>query len=390
MRVVIAPDSFKGGPSAERIAMAMARGVRRAGGSAVVRPMADGGEGTAEIVVGPAAEHVAVDVVDAFGRPRRASYLRRDGLAVVDAARGSGYVKPEDRPDHGLRTTSRGTGMLIRAALSDPAVRRVMVALGGTGSTDGGLGLLVGLGGTIANAAGEPLDPVGDTMGLVASIRWPDLTKPVEALYDVAVPLSGPAGAVRSFGPQKGVPAARLAEAERALVGLARRVESDRGRSLADLPGAGAAGGMGFMLAALGAGLTAGADRVAEAVGLGAALSHADLCLTGEGRLDDQTRNGKVVDAVARRAAALGVPTIVLTGTLALEDPEWLYALGAFPFPILAAPMDLGAAVAATEALVEAAAARVVRLTRHLTGRCIAGEIAEDPEKGPARGQGPN
>lgn len=369
MRVVIAPDSFKGGPDARTVAEAMARGVRRAGACPVVRPMADGGEGTAAIVGGPDASEVGVDVVDAYGRPGRAAYVRRDGIAIVEAARGSGYVKPEHRPGHGLRTTSRGTGMLLRAALSDPEVGRVLVALGGTGSTDGGLGLLVGLGGEVRNAAGEPIDPVGDAMAAAERFRWPVLAKPVEALYDVAVPLFGPQGAVRSFGPQKGVPADRLDAAERALERLAARVAADRGGSPADLPGAGAAGGMGFMLAALGAKLVAGADRVAEAIGLDSALEGAALCLTGEGRLDDQTLNGKVVYAVARRAQAAGVPTVVLAGTLDLADPGRLYALGAYPTPILPAPMTLAEAIAGTETWVEAAAWRIVPLVRALTAR---------------------
>lgn len=362
MRVLVSPDSFKGGAGALVIAQAMARGVVAAGAVADVAPMADGGEGTTDVLrwQDPNACTISVEVSDAFGRRTDGWYCRLGTRAVVEAAIGSGYT--ESRPQSGAHTTSYGTGQLVAAAMADPKVDQVVVALGGTGCTDGGFGFLSALGVRCRDREGRELEPWGDALASVAGIDWVRPPKPIIGWYDVAVPLLGESGSVRLFGPQKGVAESELASLEAAMARWSEMVHRASGYAAAAMPGSGAAGGIGFAIRALGGDLALGGDRVADWVGLDQRLADADLCITGEGRFDGQTRAGKVVACVARRAKAMGVPTVVLAGSLDRSDASWLSDLDGFAFGITDQPMTLTEAIGSTERLVEREARTLVQL----------------------------
>jgi glycerate kinase len=284
MRVVIAPDKLRGTYTADEAAVAVARGWRevRPRDDLVEVPLADGGEGTAAALLrARGGEWREADVHDALGRPCAARFARlTDGSAVLDVAEACGALRVADRRRDPVGASSRGAGELIRAAIEDGALR-VVIGVGGTATTDGGAGLRDGLG-TIP----------GD-VALVAAL-------------DVENPLLGPDGAAAAFGPQKGASPAQVSELEERLRGL--------DLPTAARPGAGAGGGIGAMLMALGARAVPGAALVAEEAGLPAALDGAGVCITAEGRIDRQTLSGKVVARVADLCAGSGVQCIAVGG----------------------------------------------------------------------------
>jgi glycerate kinase len=292
---VIAPDKFAGTLSAAAAAHAIAAGwaAARPGDELVLVPMADGGEGTIDVVaatVTGSRRHRA-EVTDALGRPVAASWLSLpDGRALVEAAQACGLARLAAAERDPLRATTLGVGQLLLAA-SEAGHRRIVVGLGGSATVDGGAGLADAL------AGGR-------------------LTAEVVAAADVSAPLLGPEGAVALFARQKGAAEADLPLLERRLELLADRAERDGG-SWRDLPGAGAAGGLGFGLAAFcGASIEPGAPLVGELVGLPGALAEAGLALTGEGALDRQTGTGKVPVHVAGLARAEGLPVYALAGRI--------------------------------------------------------------------------
>ncbi|MDA8193502.1 MAG: glycerate kinase [Thermaerobacter sp.] len=350
MRVTIAPDSFKGSLSATDVAEAMAAGMQGVWPQCefMLCPMADGGEGTAEVLLTRGGTRVVTASVDIFGRPSPAFWVRYGRTALVEAAVGSGYQPVERRIADGVATTSLGTGLLIAAALRDPDVDEVFVALGGTGSTDGGMGLLSALGAEFWDAQGTPLPPYGTSLPLVRSVQIQPAGKPLVGLYDVDSKLVGRNGAVRMFGPQKGVPATMLSPLDAAMRRFAECVRHHGRENWAARAGAGAAGGMGFGILAAGGRLRPGAPQVAEWVGLDRAIGQSDWVITGEGKIDAQTARGKVVGLVAERAAARNVPVAALVGGRG-AGADLLYKAGlSVIYPILPGPVTL------TEALREA------------------------------------
>ncbi len=331
--VVIAPDSFKGSAPAADAADAIARGVLASRPDAeVVRiPMADGGEGTLDAVLaswGALASVQSVATVDALDRPRRGRIgFSPDGeRCLIEAAEANGLPHVRDIPAEPLRADSFGVGLLAHAAL-DAGAREVLLCVGGSASSDGGTGLLRALGARLLDAEGREtargargltsLHSV-DTSGLHPSApttRW-------RVAVDVDNPLVGPRGAAAVFGPQKGATPDDIALIDDGLTRLARNIADLRHTDpahLLDAPGFGAAGGLPLALAALGdVELVAGSRLVSDAVGLAAALERADLVITGEGRFDEQSLGGKVVDAV-RRLAPPHVPVIVIAGSVELD-----------------------------------------------------------------------
>jgi glycerate kinase len=327
LRVLAAPNAFKGSLDAPGVAEAMARGVGRACPGAVVRhlPVADGGDGTGE-VLRAALQGVSevCAVPDAWGRHHRARLvLLPGGDAVVELASACGLGRRRPGPEAALTASSLGVGRLVAAALARGA-RHVWVALGGSASTDGGAGLLRGLGARLLTSRGAPPPDGGGGLPQVAAIDLSGLpwrgSPPITALVDVDNPLLGPRGAARAFGPQKGADAPAVERLEAALAHWAGVAEAAAGRACRDLAGAGAAGGCGFGLALLGVRLRPGGEAVAQLLDLDGALEWADLVLTGEGGLDAQTANGKAPGVVAAHAAAAGVPAIALAGAL---GPGW-------------------------------------------------------------------
>lgn len=375
--VVVATAAFKGALSASAASRAVAAGVRlvATGVQTRVVPVADGGEGTLDALVGAARGRRRGGVVDdPLGRPVEAAIGELPGhVAVVELAQAAGFERllPAERDPE--RTSTHGTGQQIRAAL-DLGATRIIIGLGGSATTDGGMGLARALGVRFLDADGVDLGGCGADLARVARI---DLTGRDERLggvellvaCDVTNPLWGPEGAAHVFGPQKGAdPAAvdRLDAGLRAYAGVLLR---DTGVDVRDLPGAGAAGGAAAgLVALLGARLTPGAELVLDAAGLGEALRGAALCITGEGRLDEQSLRGKAVGAVARAAAAADVPCVAVCGQLALA-PGAVRRLGlaaALPInPRLTSEPD---ALAGTEANLAAAGAAIAGVWRAATG----------------------
>jgi glycerate kinase len=324
LRVAIVPDSFKGSVSALEAATAMARGVREASVAATLDlrtcPMADGGEGTLDALLdawGVVARTCAT--TDALGRPVTARYgLSPDGTGVIEAAEANGLPQVSDVPLQPLVADTRGVGR-VALTLLDEGAREIILCVGGSATTDGGTGLLAALGARFLDSTGEPLPPGGGSLRALDRIDLTDLHPRAREVTwrvacDVSNPLVGPDGAAAVFGPQKGATPADVVVLDASLVRLADVVAAETGLDLHDRAGMGAAGGIALLLAAFcGAELVEGSTLVAETLGLDAVLDGVDLVLTGEGRFDDQSLHGKVVDAVASRAPA-GVPVVVVAG----------------------------------------------------------------------------
>ncbi|MEX0684048.1 MAG: glycerate kinase [Dehalococcoidia bacterium] len=325
MRIVISPQEYKGTLTAEEAAAAMAQGARRALPDADldVVPLPDGGPGTVRAIVSITGGDIRpTRVQDPRGRPVDAEWaLLPDGSAVIEMAAASGLVLvPENERDPRSATTN-GVGELLRAAL-DAGARRLIIGLGGSATNDGGGGMTAALGGRFLDDAGHELPPGGAALAHLARIDVTNLDPRVReaeivGASDVTNPLCGPEGASLIYGPQKGASPQVARELDLALKNYARVVARDLGVSVADVPGAGAAGGLGAgLIAFLGADIRPGVEVVAAVVGLRERLQGADLVLTGEGRLDGQTRYGKTVAGVARMASDAGVQVIVVPGTL--------------------------------------------------------------------------
>jgi len=376
LRVVIAPDSFGGALDSVAVAAAVARGWARVrpDDTLVHAPMADGGEGTLAALrdaLGEAAETRSAEVHDPLGRPIGAEWLLLDGgrSAFIEMAAASGLARlsPEERTPASARAAStRGTGELLRAAL-DAGVERVTIGLGGSATTDGGAGLLAALGLRLLDGSGSELPDGGVALAAIAhtdprglDARLGDL--PLTIASDVTNTLTGDGGAAATYGPQKGADPEAVAELDAALRAWGRAIESDTGRFVADLPGAGAAGGttaglLGFTNALL----RPGVQVVAELVGLASRLAEADLVITGEGRADEQTLSGKAALGVARLAPR-AVPVVLLCGALG-PGAAALEATGVFALvqPVPDRPMALDDAMGDSQRLVENAAERLAR-----------------------------
>ncbi len=367
-RVVVAPAPFKGALPASAAARAIAAGVRLVlpGAETVVLPVADGGEGTMEaLVAATGGRRRTARVADPLGRPADAGLGElAGGVAVVELAQASGYERLTDRERDPEATSTRGTGELIRAALD-------LGGLGGSATTDGGLGLAAALGVRALDADGRVLEGRGSDLARVASLdlsgRDPRIDDTaIQVACDVDNPFHGPDGAACVFGPQKGATPEGVA-----LANLAGVVRATTGIDLQALPGAGAAGGAaGGLAALLGAELTPGAPLVLDALGFPGRLVGAGLCITGEGRLDETSGGGKAPLAVAAACAAAGVPCVALCGEVAL-GPGAVRRMGfAAALAIGRAIRPLPDALEATEADLAAAAAAAAGLWA--TGRAAA------------------
>jgi glycerate kinase len=299
------------------------------------------------------------DVADSLGRTIRARWLRSDdgARAVVEMAEASGLSRlaPDERD--AIAATSAGTGDLIRAAISGGA-GSIVLGIGGSATTDGGAGLLRALG---ANADRDAA--IADLAGLDPRLALVEMA----VACDVSNPLLGPFGAAAVYGPQKGASPADVAELDRRLAGFADALEAATGNRVREMPGAGAAGGVGFGLLAIADrfrsfALRPGIDLLMEATGFTDRLAGADLVITGEGRIDAQTAFGKTALGVARRAAAAGVPCIAVGGGVDPEGIEALAAVGAVAVPVAERPQSVEEAMAAGVAPLERCGERLARL----------------------------
>ena len=329
MRIVLAPDSFKGSlPAAEfcRVAAAAIQDLRP-DAEVISLPMADGGEGTAAALLAArpvAGEWVPVRVTGPTFRSVGAGYawFPGDATAVVEMAAASGLplVPPAERDP--LATTTYGTGELLRAAQARGA-RRILLAVGGSATVDGGIGAAAALGWQFEDADGRAVPPTGGGLERLRRIVPPAAMAPfppVEVLCDVNNPLTGPDGAAAVYGPQKGATPEMVARLDRGLARLAACVRDQLGVEIETPPGAGAAGGLAAgAMAFLRGRLVPGIRTLLEEAGFDAAIGGADWVVTGEGRLDAQSLCGKVVSGVAAAAARRGVPVVVFAGRVALD-----------------------------------------------------------------------
>jgi len=371
MRVVIAPDKFKGSLTALDAAAAMARGVATAWPDAAIDqvPMADGGEGTAlALVAATRGQFLESRVTGPLGEPVLARFgLLGDGsTAAIEMAAASGLVLVPPGRRNPLIATTRGTGELLLAATA-AGVRRVIVGIGGSATNDGGAGLGQALGFRLLDSHGRELKPGGGDLGRLARIdpsdRRPELDGvEIAVACDVTNPLCGPEGASAVYGPQKGASPEMVETLDRNLAHFAEIVARDLGVAIKDLPGSGAAGGLGGGLVAFAGGrLRRGVELVIDAVGLAERLKDADLCLTGEGAIDGQSAFGKTVVGVARLARSLQCPTLALAGRI---DPGAETVLGEgidACFSICPGPMPLDEAIARAASLLERATEQAVR-----------------------------
>lgn len=332
-RVVLATDKFKGSATAVEVARALAAGLARtAPGTDVVHaPVADGGEGTLDAALAAGWARVAVTATGPTGAPVATAYARDGVRALVELADVSGLARLPEGP-RPLDASTLGAGEVLAAAVS-AGCRQVVLGVGGSASTDGGAGLLQGLGARLLDADGRPLRPGGRHLLGLAEVDLGPVRRLLDGVVvtlasDVDNPLLGPHGAAAVYGPQKGAGPDDVALLERALARWADVLAGAVGGDLRGEPGAGAAGGTGFAaIAALGAAQQPGVETVLELTGFDALAAAADLVVTGEGSLDQQSLHGKTPVGVARAARRLGVPVVAVCGRQALSPAE-LRAVG--------------------------------------------------------------
>ncbi len=375
LRIVLAPDSFKGSLDAPGVCAALARGIVRAlpGAQIRARPMADGGEGTLDAVlaaVGAAGKRHARDVAGADGAPVHAAYGVIDAdegpTAVIEVAQVVGITDARATSVPVADRSTRGVGELV-AALLDQGVRRFMIGLGGSSTNDGGSGLLAALGVALLDADGRELPATPRALARLARVDAARLDPRVaqsalRIMSDVNNPLTGALGATAVFGPQKGVAPGDVAALDATLGRFAALAEDALGRDVARQPGAGAAGGLGFALQLVGGTFASGAEVVAQLIGLDAALADADWAITGEGRSDRQTLLAKAPFVVARHAAAHAVPVTLISGAV---DAAALAELGvhfAGCFALPNGPATLADCIADAAHLLEARAEQAARV----------------------------
>jgi len=375
MNVLLCPDSFKDALSAQDAAAAMARGVQRANPEAQVQvcPLADGGEGSLDaLIAATGAERRQLNVQDALGRPRQAAWgwLSDQRTAFIELAEASGLQHLEIDERNALHTSTVGVGELLLAAL-DQGAEKALLLLGGSATNDGGAGMLQALGARFLDQHGEQLPPGGAALNQLASLELngldPRLAKlTLEAAVDVDNPLLGERGASAVFGPQKGASPEEVEQLDRALGHFADISAHALGDDYRTLPGAGAAGGMGFAAKAfLNATLKPGIEMIMQQADMASLLARADLVITGEGRLDGQSLAGKTPIGVSRAAKRLRKPVIVLAGSLG-DGWQACFDEGVTAaFALADGPMTLADALPRTAELLEARCESLLRLWVH-------------------------
>ncbi len=367
--VVFAPDSFKGSLTSVQVARALATGWAqgRPNDRISLAPLADGGEGTLVAIEAAGGwEWREADVADPLGRPVRARWLRSTdgGRAFVEMAEASGLSRVAPIERDAMRASTYGTGQLILDAL-EAGVRHVVLGIGGSATSDGGLGLIAALGGLPSPDMPDPtVIPDGvDLGGLDPRLAEVDM----RIACDVTNPLLGERGAAATYGPQKGASPGQVEVLDQRLQRWADVLEAAGGRSVRDTPGAGAAGGLGFGLLAIGSRfrsleLVAGVELVMDETDLDGKLRAAAVVVTGEGRIDAQTAFGKTALGVARRARAAGFACIAVGGGVEPEGIVALAAEGVLVVPVAEVPQSVEAAMAAGMPPLERCGERLARL----------------------------
>jgi len=370
MRVVIAPDSFKGCLNALNAALAMSRGVQRVYPDSVIEmiPMADGGEGTVEAIL--CAVHgtkIKMEVTDPLGRSIEAAYALIDegktALIEMAAASGLTLLSPEERNPR--VTSTQGTGMLIKDAL-DRGVKKILLGIGGSATNDGGAGLAAALGVKLLDVHGDELPQGGAALANLIHLDMsgldPRLAKvKIEVACDVQNPLCGLEGASAVYGPQKGATPEDIRVMDIALQNFGQVLSRVAGTNLLELSGGGAAGGLGAgVVGFLGAKLRPGSQMVLEVAKADEKIKHADLVLTGEGKTDFQTAYGKVPVGVSALAKKYSVPVLVISGSVE-GSPDFLADFGVVTcFSVAEGPATLEEAFLKAEEQLERAVWRIL------------------------------
>ena len=373
MKIVIASDKYKGSLSALQVCTTIEKAIKKLdpGIETVVSPMADGGEGTVETLVESlGGEIISLEVTGPLGEKVDAGFgMLDDGTAVIEMASASGYVLvPEDRRNP-LETTTYGTGELIKKALAMGS-KKLIIGIGGSATNDGGMGMAQALGYEFLGKDGKILGYGGKQLEELSGIRKDNVNKllshaVIETACDVDNPLYGKRGAAHVYGPQKGADPGMVERLDKGLVNFAGVVKREIGKDVASIPGAGAAGGLGAGLVAFtGAVLKPGTDIVIDITGLEEKIKGADLVITGEGAMDEQTYYGKSPFGVARLASGYSIPAITISGSV-LADRNNVSkknsSLFSGNFSIINRPMSLDEAIGNAEKLLEDAAGEIIR-----------------------------
>lgn len=372
MKIVLAPNALKGSLTASSAALAMEQGIRKVLPTAEVLlvPVADGGDGLVDVFLHALeGNEVRRTVSGPLWQDVSASFCHvpERQMAAIEMAVASGLalLPPEQR--NPMLTTTYGTGQLIAEALRSGA-RQITIGIGGSATTDGGTGVASALGVRFLDAEGSEVKPIGGNLGRIRQIDdrglMPEVKQAnIDAACDVDNPLLGPRGAARVYGPQKGATPPQVEELEAGLKNLAACIEKKYGLNVRDLPGAGAAGGLGAgLLAFLGAKLRKGIDLVFAAVRLEERLAGADLVFTAEGQIDYQTKFGKAPAGVAALAQKHGIPCIAIAGSIG-EQIEELHAAGiSAVFTLCPGPVSLAEAMRKGPEYLEQATAQAFRL----------------------------
>ena len=372
MKILIACDSFKDALPALEVCRAIESGIKKVSDKIDCQlfPLADGGEGTAEILIHHRqGQWIEVQVKDPLFRPVSAAYgLSGDGsTAFIEMAQASGLPLLTQAERRAGKTTSYGTGELIADALKR-GVRHILLGIGGSATNDAGLGMAAALGYQFLDKAGKPVIPTGDNLINVRSIDAPEPLPEdlkVEVICDVDNPLFGPNGAAFVYAPQKGATVEEVERLNAGLVHIAAVFKSHFGRDVSRVPGAGAAGGMGAgAMVFLNARLCKGIEIVMKYTGFERQLQGVSLIITGEGRIDHQTAHGKLIQGICRRSAGVGIPVIAFCGALE-ATPEEIRQIGLrAAFSIMDKPRSLEQALSDTFCLLEQCSFNTISIWR--------------------------
>jgi glycerate kinase len=372
MRILIAPDKFKGSLSAKEAAEAIARGFRQVFPESICHllPLADGGEGLLDAFQENGNFSLKETTVrDALGRPVTASWLLNQEAsgqtAIIESSQANGLWRIASRDRNPARSSTYGVGQLVRKAISAEA-NQILIGIGGSATNDAGIGLAAALGYEFLNKSGEPLEPVPEHFLEIANIDSTQLIDfpQIRVACDVKNPLFGIRGATRVYGPQKGIPTENLEHAEAGLRHVAKIAAAHFQKDFSEHPGAGAAGGLGFgLMTFCKATLESGFDCIAKTLHAAEQIAKADLVITGEGSLDAQTLEGKTPMGVSQLARKYGIPIYALAGKISDEDQLREHFDGMDS--ILKPGLSLEDAIANAPALLEQAAKRLAESISH-------------------------
>lgn len=372
MKIIIAPDSFKGSLASHQVCAAIEKGIKKADPSIdiISIPMADGGEGTVDALMDSLGGYkVVVEVKDPLFRKIKAQYgLTDEGkTAVIEMASASGLALLSNSERNPMKTTTYGTGELIRDAL-ERGCRSFIIGIGGSATNDGGVGMAAALGARFYDRDGNAIELTGGGLLKLDSIDLSEMDPRVgesrfRVFCDVDNPLYGPQGAAYVYGKQKGADAAMTEKLDMGLRRLSEIIQRDLNKNVAHIPGAGAAGGLGAgLMAFLDAKLEKGIDLLMETIGFEERIKGADLIITGEGRMDHQTKYGKTISGIIKAAQKQGIPVVGICGSIG-EGVEELYSEGLNSvFSIINRPMSLQESMDKTSELLASTAENVIRL----------------------------